>query len=65
MLEIKKYALEHAVEYFYPRQVVKDLFKEYENSFKFLRNPTQEQIEEYREILGLYTNYTNRREYGR
>lgn len=63
MWEVKKNKLEHSIEYNYPRETVKNLFKDAEEEYKRFRNPTDSQTEEYREMLITYTQYTNRREY--
>lgn len=58
----KKNKLEHSIEFLYPRVTVKELFKDFEEEYKRLRNLTNQDIEEYKEALLLYTKYMNKRE---
>jgi hypothetical protein len=53
----KKENLEKSIRYEYSKPIVKDLFKDFEEEFKRLRNPTNSQIEEYRQALIDYSNY--------
>ena len=57
----KKETLENAIEYEYSKSIVKDFFKEYEDEYKRLRNPSKEQTEEYRDTYFNYLDYMSKR----
>lgn len=60
MLE-KKNKLEYAIEMKNSKAKVKDLFLDYEEAYKRLRNPTNEQTRDYRDTYFLYVEHMSKR----
>lgn len=60
MLE-KKIKLKRAMENLEPKNIVKDLFLDYDEAFKRLRNPSNEHYQEYKETYLSYVKYLERK----
>lgn len=58
----KKTKLEEALENEYPLKVEKELFLDFKNEYRRLRNPSNEQTEEFRDLYFKHMQYCNRRE---
>lgn len=62
MIKERKENLEEAIKKEWQKSIVKNLFIDYESSYKQLRNPTKEQSVEYYEMYLLYNEYMIKRE---
>jgi hypothetical protein len=62
MSETKKNKLEYAIEKEYSIKLVKELFDDYKLEYKRIRNPSNQETEEYRDLYFKYMSYCNRRE---
>jgi len=62
MIEERKKNLEEAIEKEWQKGIVKNAWIDYDKSFKYLRNPTDEQYKEYYEMFFLFNDYMKKRE---